>query len=259
MRRALALLATAGLATASVAWQSVNQLQQNGKTISTNLRVVDGTLMVPVKDVVGYLGGTLSVASGTATISGQGPSASPPPGMATPSGVTQPPMTPARRPDPKERTAKVGDVVDEDGLALTVLGVDRIEKGGYRTKLDPRGRRVSPALKGDRLVVVRMRLENTGGVTRRASVPSPTDVALFDEAGLGFSASAFDARPTGLMEASEEPSAYDPLESPLLAPKGAFEFAAVFSLPAGRTPRRVTVGLPPSSAESGGTNVRIDL
>ena len=286
MRRALSILAAAGLATAALAWQrSVDQLQQDGKTISTSLRVVDGTLMVPAKDVAAYLGGKLSVKNGTATISSPGttdlpggtPAQNLPGGVPTqtmPSGLpgmggfntnTQPLFPEAKRPSPKEIVVKTNQDADDDGFVLRVLGVENVFKGSYRTQYDPNHRKLSPSQKGDRLVVVRMRLENRTTETRRPPLPTGLDVTLFDESGVGVAALAFDARPVGNPDPDlgsyrdDFANSYDALDAPVLAPKGAFEFAAVFSLPKSAILKRLSVALPPPTESTGGTNVIVSL
>lgn len=286
MRRALSILAAAGLATAAVAWQrSVNQLQQDGKTISTGLRVVDGTLMVPVKDVAAYLGGKLSVQNGTATISSPGttdlpggtpaqnlpggaPTQTLPTGLPGMSGFNtnaQPPFPEAKRPLPKEIVVKKDQDADDDGFVLRVVGVEDASKGSYRTQYDPKHRRLSPRQKDDRLVVVRMRLENRTGETRRPPLPTGLDFVLFDEAGVGVPVLAFDARPAGNLDLDlgfdrdDLANSYEALDGPVLAPKGAFEFAVVFSLPKAALLKRLTVALPPVTEGSGGANVIVNL
>lgn len=279
MRRVVPLLVVAGLATAAVAWQnSVNQLQQDGKTISTNLKVVGGTLMVPVKDVAAYLGGTLTVQNGTATISTTqttsnagdvvAPNAIPNPVASANLGTlvqgqSQTLIPEAKAPEPKELKVKVGEVADDDGFAFKVLSVDDLVKNRtYRTEYDPRGRKISPGLKDDRLVVVRMRLENRTSETRRPPLPSSSDVTLFDETNVGTPAIAYDARPVGLPDDTDSLDAYtgfDTLDAPVLAPKGAFEFAAIFSLSKQRGPKRLSIALPSASTNGGGANVTVDL
>ncbi len=279
MRRALSLFAAAGLVTAALAWQnSVNQLQQDGKTISTNLHVVNGTLMVPVKDIAGYLGGTLTVQNGTATISTTqstptpgdvvAPSAMPSPASSANLGTLVQGQSQSLFPEakpvmPKELKVKVGEVADDDGFAFKVLSVDDLVKSrSYRTEYDPRGRKISPSLKEDRLVVVRIRLENRTSETRRPPLPTGSDVTLFDETNVGTPAVGYDARPVGQPDDADAFDSYnglDTLDAPILAPKGAFEFAAVFSLSKDRSPKRLSVALPSASSNGGGANVTVDL
>ncbi len=271
MRRALSFLTVVGLATAAVAWQrSVNQLQQDGKTISTNLRVVDGSLMVPVKDVAAYLGGDLKVENGTATISTtrnpdlpSGAPAQPLPAgaLGSFSGTTQPVFAEPKPVKPKEIAGTKGQDANVDGFAFRVVSVEEIAKGGYQTQLDPRHRKVSPVLSDDRLVVVRMRLENVSTETRRPALPGGGDLSLFDEKGVGVPVLAFDARPIGNADLAFESdnSVFDTIDAPLLAPKGAFEFSAVFGLPKSSVVKRLVIGLPASTSDSGGANVTVGL
>ena len=268
MRRAASLLLFAGLATAAVSWQQVNQLQHDGKTVSTSLRVVDGTLMVSVKDVAAYLGGDLSVANGTATVTTTRkvdqaggtpafPSGAFPGGIYTGSSASLFPE--AKRPEPREVVILPGGEADNDGFTLKVVGVDDLDKGSYKTQYDPKERRIDPARKDDRLVVVRMQIVNNSGETRRPPLPSAFDATLFDRSGVGVPVLAFDARSIAYSEMDDDYQAYRPLEAPLLTPLGTFEFAAVFSLPKDRPLKRLAVALPPASADKGGTNVLVNL
>ena len=279
MRRTLALAAALGLATAAVAWQQkINQLQQDGKTISTNIRLVDGTLMVPVKDVASYLGGTLNIQNGTATISTTKTTSNPgdvvapntlssPPGSANLgtliSGNTGTLFPDTKPPEPKELSVKIGEVADDDGFAFKVLGVDDlVKKRDYKTEYDPRGRKISPSLKTDRLIVVRMRIENRTDETRRPPLPFGSGVTLFDETNVGTPAIGYDARPVGLPDDTygfDATSEFGYLDAPVLAPKGAFEFAAVFSLSTDRSAKRVSVSLPSPTTIGGGANVTVSL
>ena len=215
--------------------------------------------MVSAKDVASYLGGSLSVENGTATVvtkktnDGSGGKPYQPFG-----GQTQPFLPTEKRPDPKEVTAKVGGEVDNDGFVLQVTSVEEPKKS-YKTVLDTRGRRIDTHVPDDRLVVVRMRLENRTLETRRPPIPSSLDLTLFDDTNVGVPIVAFDARPIGNADLLSDLAPYDNLESPILAPKGAFEFNAVFSLPKDRTPARLTVALPPSATDKGGANVTVDL
>ncbi len=274
MRRAhvLSLSLALGLASVAVGWQgAVNQLLANGQVVSTNLKTVDGTLMVPVKDVASYLGGGLQIQNGTATIAGTGntnalgttPAGNPITGMTTGSvGSFTPNFTPPKAPEAREVTTKVGETVDTGGLSFQVVGVEE-PKGSYRTQNDPRQRRISPRLKDERLVVVRMRVENRSDETRRPVLPSGLDIALFGEDGVGVPLTAIDVRPIGNPDLGPDLGSdfgsYQTLDAPILAPKGAFEFAMVFSLPKDRTPNRLTVALPAVSADTGGTNVTVAL
>ena len=261
MRRTLLLTLAIGLAAAAFAWrqEAVRQFQHEGKTVSTNLRVVDGTLMVSAKDVASYLGGTLSVENGTATVvmkkANDGSGGTP---YRLLSGGSQPFSPTEKRPDPREISVKIGGDADNDGFVLRVAAVEEPKKS-YRTELDTRGRRIDTHVPNDRLVVVRMRLENRTAETRRPPIPSSLDLTLFDDANVGFPVVAFDARPVGNTDLVPDLAPYDNLDAPILAPKGAFEFNAVFSLPKDRTPSRLTISLPPSSTDKGGANVAVDL
>ena len=261
MRRTFFIALAASLAVAAFAWQqeAVRQFQHEGKTVSTNLRVVDGTLMVSARDVASYLGGTLSVENGTAIVvmkktnDGSGGSPYRPFG-----GQAQPFLPTEKRPDPKELAVKIGAEADNDGFVLKVTSLEESKKS-YKTELDTRGREVKTHVPDDRLVVVRMRIENRTSETRRPPIPSSFDLALFDDANVGVPVVAFDARPVGNVDLVSDLAPYDNLEAPILAPKGAFEFNAVFSLPKDRTPSRLTIALPASGTDKGGANVTVDL
>ena len=266
MRRARPLLfvSAAVLAGSALAvHQGVLQLQHDGKTVSTNIRTVDGVLMVPVRDVASYLGGELTVQNDTATITSDKTNllgvAPPYLSGAVTTGAAQPivPTLPAR-PAPVERTVGVGQDADNDGFALRVLSFDE-PKGSYRTEYDSRKKRIGPALPEDRLVVVKMRLENRTSETRVPTLPGSQSLTLFDEKGVGVPIAAFDARPTGNPQLIADLAPMDLLNAPVLAPGGAFEFAAVFSVPKDRTPAYVLAALPAATTDRGGTNVRVNL
>lgn len=252
------------MAAAVFAWQqTVNQLQFDGKTVSTNLKMVDGELYVSARDVAGYLGGQISIQNGTATIQknttdSQNPSENgnlPPAtlGSAQPFNSLTIPM-----PKPAELSTTVGQDAESGGFAVKIESVQSDLKS-YRTQFEGKGRTIRPALDGDRLVVVKMRLENRGEATATPPTPSSSGITLFDDKGVGMPIQAFDARRLG------DPNLYvsdvmaTSLDVPLLAPQGAFEFAAVFSLPKGRTPSRLLVALPPTSMSSGGANVTVKI
>ena len=278
MTRAVSLLAVAALATAAFAWQAtVVQLQQDGKTVSTNLRVVDGTLMVPVKDVAAYLGGDLKVENGTATIvSSSRPQPGGAPyqagaalpgfaysGAAAPfgQGSLLPSFPPNAPPVPKEIVVKTGQDAVAGDFALRLVSVEDVAKGDYRTEFDGRRRKIASRNRDERLVVARLRMENVGETTRRAPALSGDAVTLFDERGVGTPALAFDARSVDTYDQplSDDLPAYIALEAPLLTPKGAFEFAAVFSLPKGRALKRLAVSLPGTGAGDAGASVMVSL
>jgi hypothetical protein len=243
--------------------QGVLQLQHDGKTVSTNLRTVDGVLMVPVRDVASYLGGELTVQNDTATITGSKANVL---GVAPPylsgnttTGAAEPLIsTMPTRPAPIERTVGVGQDADNDGFVLRVLSFDE-PKGSYRTEYDSRKKRIGPVLPEDRLVVVKMRLENRTSETRVPTLPSSQGLTLFDEKGVGVPIVAFDARPVGNPQLIADLAPMDLVDAPVLAPGGAFEFAAVFSVPKDRTPSYVLAALPAAATDRGGTNVRVNL
>ena len=258
MRRAAALLVIAGITTFAVGLQRVNQLQHNGKTVSTNLKTVDGVLMVSAKDVAAYLGGDLSVENGTATVRTTGktdPMAVP---GSTYSGIAQPPLDAPKPPEPKEFVIRPGESAANEGFRFSVVSVSDVEKGSYRTVYDGRETRYTPRLKDDRLVVVRMRIENGSGGTARPPVPNAFGTTLFDSSGVGVPVLAFDARPVLASDVMNDSDVYRPLEAPMLTAEGSFEFAALFSLPKGNALKRLTVLLP-STGDGGGTKIMVDL
>ena len=259
MRRFASLLLLASLACGSVAWQRVNQLQHNGKTVSTNLRVVDGDLMVSARDVAAYLGGELTVANGTATVVSDGKAGSPAIPGGTYSGVIGPTFAETKRPESKVFVIRPGEEATNDGFTLQVVSVEEAAKDVYRTVYDGRAHRFTPRQKEDRLLVAKMRIVNRKGETARPPLPSAFDTALFDSTGVGVPVLAFDARSSQVLNQDGDAERYRPLEAPLLTADGAFEFAALFSLPKGNALKRLTVELPSATEYGGGTKVMVDL
>ena len=258
MRRTATLLLLAGITTFAIGWQRVNQLQHNGKTVSTNLQVVDGVLMVSAKDVASYLGGDLSVENGTATIKTNGK----PDPMAVPGGNSTGvslPVTDDAKPEPKEFVVRTGDPVTNEGFGLTVVSVEDAAKGDYRTMYDGRDYRYRPRQKDDRLVVIKMKVQNKSGETARPPVPTAFDATLFDASGVGFPVLGFDARSALATEIVSDMDTYRPLDAPLLTAEGTFEFAAIFSVPKQSALKRLTVVLPANDDNGAGTKVMVDL
>ena len=259
MRRAAALLFCVGITTFALGWQRVNQLQYNGKTISTNLKVVDGVLMVSAKDVAAYLGGDLTVENGTATVKASGK----PDPMAVPdntyTGVAQPSFDSPKPPEPKEFVIRPGESASCEGFTVGVVSVANAEKGSYRTVYDGRETRYTPRLKDDRLVVVKMKIENHTGGTARPPVPNAFGTTLFGSDGVGFPVLAFDARPVLATETVGDTDLYRPHEAPMLTADGTFEFAAVFSVPKESALKRLTIVLPSPMENGSGSKVMVDL
>ncbi len=100
-RKTLSLAFLGALAAVAYAARSVTQLTENGQVVSSHLVLMNGQLMVPVRDIATYFGYNLKVANGIAELSKPGlaqPIVSPGepalPGATVPAPLTQTPVTP---------------------------------------------------------------------------------------------------------------------------------------------------------------------
>jgi|GEM_PF-3269614 len=268
----LLVASVAALATAYAA-QNLSQVVIDGQSVSLNGRNIDGRLYIPVRDLADSLGysvqsqggrtelirtptSTFVRANSLADGSSQGTAAQ---GLAIGSGATSPTIQTAASltqtssvPTPRaELTGTMGSDASFEGFAHRVVSIEDAGRE-YPQQFDQRRQRLRAPFEGEKLVVIRMSVTNSGSDTVRAPIPSTFGATVFDDQKVGYPITAVDIRQPSDVVTSDTAyrsnlMAFSP---PLLAPGGSFEYAVVASVPADRSVNQVVFNVPPSRTRS---------
>jgi hypothetical protein len=284
LRGATALgILTGTLGMAAFGGQSVTELTDNGQVVSSHLTLLNGQLMVPVRDIATYLGYGLSISNGTAQLKHSTPAPDlgttglpepfVPPTLSTatpaPPAVTPPapspttlgiplasgptganqnwglfPTTPAA--PPVTLSATLGNSAGFNGFDYKV---DSVSDAGahYKTVYDQRGIVYHPDWKDEKLVVINVTVSNTGQQPSTPPMPGSFGVTVFDDQKIGYPANDFDVRQTFQPNGNDTNYEIMPAagdQNLLLAPGGMLHYALVASLPKDHRVTQVMFNLP---------------
>ena len=230
-----ALAATAALATAALA-QTGMRLMVDGKTASTDIKVIGGRAYVPVADMARAMNGTVSRKGGEYAI--------------TSGGVdTTTPTVAGGASEVHGTHGKIGQMLFTGKWRFMVVSVDRAE--AYDSLYLADTQNFTPAGDAEELVVVKCRLKN-GQTSARSAMLSPIhphNTGLTDDQGASYAPKAFDKR-GGHTD-----------EGPSMLPGSQTDFAVLFSVPKGTTLKDLVFSLQNAYEDypDGGTDVRVSL
>jgi hypothetical protein len=259
-RKLFVVVGVVAVAAAVWAAQDTPILIMEGRTVSSNLRMSDGTLLVPVRDIATAFGYEVREGTGRVELVRSGASL----GLST-SGVATMPFNGTlglTAPRPRaELSSKTGEDVAYGNFAHRLIGVTYPGRE-YRQEFDSRRRKLRAPFDQEQLVVVRMSVTNRGTQTATAPTPTAFGASVFDETKVGYPVTAIDARQAGGVQSD------DPLivtngasaGSVLLAPGGSVEYALVASIPRDRKVSQVLFNLsaPATETATSGALVTID-
>lgn len=255
-RKAYFVVGAVAVAAAVWAVQDAPILVMEGKTVSSNLRQADGTLMVPVKDLATAFGYEVRESTGRVElVRNTGTS-----GFSS-SGMAALPFTDFA-PKPKaDLTARMGEDVAYGGFSHRLVSI-MYPGREYRQEFDSRRQRFKAPYGEEQLVVLRMSVTNRSEKAAYAQTPSTFGVSVFDESKVGYPVTAIDARQATGVQTND--SYFAPMASTmgsvLLAPGGSVEYALIASLPKASKASQVVLNLPSSASETStsGATVTID-
>jgi hypothetical protein len=257
-----AVASAAILTAAAFAYQAaISSLYSDGKIVSSNLKQVDGTLYVPVKDVATFLGGTLNVtadradiqtpagAAATATSGGLAqaivqevapPIAEPANPMAT-TAVVPPPV-------PTQLSGSMNQDIEFDGFSYRVTSIEYRDRD-YKDQFDQRGTKLHPQWKTDRLAIVHITVKNIGTNPGTPTIPGTVDFSIFDGQKVAYPTTAVDIRQAPAVMGGDIEGDEMDYGTPLsfIAPGGELSYAVVGSLPKGNSVTMLRFHLSPPS------------
>ena len=229
------LAATAGLATAALA-QTGMRLIMDGKTASTDIRIIGGRAYVPLADMARAMNGTASRKGGEYTIT-------------TGSADTTTPTVAGGAGEVHGTRGKIGQMLFTGKWRFMVVSVDRAAVYDSLYLADKQN--FTPAGDTEELVVVKCRLKNGQTSTQSAMLSPihPHNIALADDQGASYAPTAFDKR-GGSTD-----------EGPKMLPGAQADFVVLFSVPKGTTLKDMIFSLQNAYEDypEGGTDVRISL
>jgi hypothetical protein len=244
-RKAYFVVGAAAVAAAVWAVQDAPILMVEGKTVSSNLRQADGTLMVPVKDLATAFGYEVKESTGRIELVRTAGTA----GFST-SGMAALPFSDFA-PKPKATfSAQTGEEVAYGGFSHRLIGITYPGRE-YRQEFDSRRQRFKAPYGEEQLVVLRMSVTNQSGKAAYAQTPSTFGVSVFDESKVGYPVTAIDARQATGVQTNDSylaPMA-STMGSVLLAPGGSVEYALIASMPKTSKASQVVLNLPASSSD----------
>ncbi|MGV3618948.1 MAG: hypothetical protein ACO1SV_26780 [Fimbriimonas sp.] len=258
-RKSLVVVGVVAAAAAVWAAQDAPILIMDGRTVSSNLRQADGTLMVPVRDVATALGYEVRESTGRIELvrnaSGGGlgnqGSAFPPPAFVPSSGIGTGSFS-SFTPRPRaELSSRLGEDVSYGGFTHRLVAVTYPGRE-YRQEFDPRRRKLRAPFGEEQLVVLRMSVTNNGNEAAYAPTPSTFGASVFDETKIGYPVTAVDARQAGGVQSNDSLIATNgqSVGNILLAPGGSVEYALVASVPKERKVTQAVLNLPSSPRDT---------
>lgn len=255
-----AVASTALLAAAAFAYQATaTMLYKDGLIVSSNLKLMNGTLYVPVRDVATFLGGTLNVSGDRADI--QTPAGTPSttaglaqtieqevapsiamPASAIATGVPSPP------PAPTELTASLNQDVTFEGFAYRVTDI-QYRNGDYKDQFDQRGTKLHSQWKADKLAIVSITVRNVGSLPGSPTIPGVSGFSIFDAQKVGYPTTAIDIQQAPAVLGGDFYDDTTSYATPLsfLAPGGKLSYAVIGSLPKSGSVTMVRFHLDPPS------------
>lgn len=219
------------LVIAGACWAASSKLIINGELASTDVRVIGGKSYAPLSDIAKSLGMVVTKSGSTYT-------------MAIPGGADQ---------LQGKAQGKIGQEIFSGKWRFQVLSVER--SGEWKEKYYQAGRTIKPD-KGDELIIVNCRLKN--GLKNKSQTPTLTErmcgnTALADDNGNSYPPKDFDAR-----QESDKIQSYASIS---LLPGAKIDFAILFSVPKGTTPKSLVFSEAayPDDLPYKFTDVRVDL
>jgi hypothetical protein len=239
LRTAVTLVATAALATAAGALgQTALRLIVAGKTVSTDIRIIDGRPYVPLSDMAKAMNGALVKHKGGYEITLGSVDTTTPEAGAVAGGANE----------VRGTRGKIGQVLFNGKWRFSVLSVDHA--ASYDSQFLPEKRTFTPSGDTDELVLVRCRMKNGQNETKVAMLSPihPHHTALTDNQGQSYAPVDYDKR-GGHTD-----------EGPTMLPGSQTEFAIVFSVPKGTVLKDLVFSVQNfEETPDGGTDVRITL
>lgn len=234
-----ALVLTAGLATAALA-QTGMRLIVDGRTASSDVRIIGGRPFVPLADMARAMGGTAVRNGGTYRI------------VTGSTDTTTPTTTPdvaGGASEVRGTRGKVGQMLFTGKWRFMVVSVARA--AAYDSQYLPDKQNFTPTGDTEELVVIKCRLKNgqTSTQTAMLSAVHPHNIALTDDQGSSYAPRDFDKR-GGSTD-----------EGPKMLPGAQTDFAVLFSVPKGTVLKDLVFSLQTAYDDypDGGTDVRISL
>ena len=233
---AASLLALALVASAVALVQTGVRLTLQGKTLSSDLRVIGGKTYVPLADMARAMNGKVVKNGNGYEIQME---ASSDDSGGVPGGGTA----------IKGTKGSIGQMVMTGKWSFEVVDVSRA--ASYESQYLPVHRTFSPSGPSEELVVIHCRLKNTLKSSQMAmlSVIHPHNIALADDQGQSHGLLGFDKR-----GANQD-------EGPRMLPGSLTDFAVIFSVPSGTKLKDLLFSLQTAYDDypDGGTDVRISL
>lgn len=255
-RKASFVVAAVAVVAAVWAVQDAPILVMEGKTVSSNLRQADGTLMVPVKDLATAFGYEVRESTGRIELVRTNPLGGFTSGGAA--AMTFSDFTPR----PKATlNARTGEDATYGGFTHRLVSVAYPGRE-YRQEFDSRRQKLKAPYGEEQLVVLRMSVTNQG--TQAAYAPTPTSfgASVFDESKVGYPITGVDVRQASGVQMNDSFYASSPasMGSVLIAPGGSVEYALIASIPKASKVNQVVLNLPSSASEksTSGATVTID-
>lgn len=210
------------------------RLAYHGKTVSHDIRMIDGHAYVPLSDMARAVGGRAVKDADGFTIQ---------------TDVADPTLPVGGANQVNGKRGTLGQMLNVGKWRFEAIGVDRA--GTYESRYLPEVRTFEPVGTNEELVIVRCRIKNAQTVQMAAMLSSvhPHNTALADDQGQSYAPLGFDKH-TGSTD-----------ESPMMLPGAQTDFAAIFSVPKGTKLKDLVFSLQNAYEDTpdGGTDVRISL
>lgn len=245
-RKSLVVVGVLAVAAAVWAAQDAPILVVDGKTVSSNLKTSDGTLMVPVRDLASAMGYEVRESTGRIELVRTGTSSFSTSGMAPQS------FGDLSAPRPKAAlSAATGEEVAYGAFSHRLVSIAYPGRE-YRQEFDARRRKLRAPFDQEQLVVLRMSVTNRGTVAAYAPTPSSFGASVFDDAKVGYPVTGVDVRQASgvQMDDSLYAASSSSFGSVMIAPGGTLEYALVASLPKASKASQVVLNLPSSPQET---------
>jgi len=235
---------TVGFASVALAQASLS-LRVNGRTVSNDVRIIDGHPYVPLSDMARAMGGSAVKHHGGGGYEirmGDGDTSTPDADSSTPTAA-------GGANEVRGTRGNIGQMLFNGKWRFSVLSVDRASS--YNSTFLADSQNFSPNGDNEDLVLVRCRLKNGQKDTQSAMLSAihPHNIAVTDNDGQAYSPLAFDKR-GGSTD-----------EGPKMIPGSATEFVAIFSVPKSAVIKELVFSLQTAYSDTpdGGTDVRISL